>query len=274
MPEPRDVLTASAPPPDAVVRYGDLPEHVADVRLPAPRAGTGAPLAVVVHGGFWRAAYDRAHTGPMCADLASRGVATVSVEYRRTGQAAGGWPGTFDDIALAVDRVPALVAEVAAGQVDTERVVLLGHSAGGHLVLWSAGRHRLPAGSPWHRATPPPVRGVVALAPVADLARASRLGLGEGATDALLGGGPETVPQRYAAADPMRLLPTGVPAVLVHGDDDENVPADQSVTYASAARDAGDSIELRRLAGVEHFGVINPAAPAWRRVVTAVESLA
>lgn len=275
MSDPREVLTRPAPPPDLVVRYGDLAEHVADVRLPGRGRGSPAPapLVLVVHGGFWRAEYDRKHTGPLCTGLADAGYATAAVEFRRTGQPTGGWPGTFDDIARAVDTVPALVAEAARGAVDAARPVLLGHSAGGHLVLWSAGRHRLPTSSRWHRRDRLAVRGVVALAPVADLATASRLRLGDGAVDALLGGSPDEVPERYAAADPMRLLPIDVPAVVVHGKLDQRVPLEQSIAFHRAAEDAGDSVALRVLAGVEHFGVIDPRSPAWAEVLEAVRSL-
>lgn len=275
MSDPREVLTRPAPPPDLVVRYGDLPEHVADVRLPGGgrASATPAPLVLVVHGGFWRAEYDRAHTGPMCAGLAEAGYATAAVEFRRTGQPTGGWPGTFDDIVSAVDRVPALVAEAARELVDPLQLVVLGHSAGGHLALWSAGRHRLPAESPWHRRGPLPGRGVVALAPVADLATAARLGLGSGAVEALLGGSPDDMPERYPAADTMRLLPIDVPAVLIHGKLDQRVPLEQSTSYHRAARAAGDDVALRALAGVEHFGVIDPRSSAWSDVLDAVRSL-
>lgn len=275
MSDPRDVLTRPAPPPDIVLRYGDLPEHVADVRLPRP-SGAGAepaPLVLVVHGGFWRAEYDRRHTGPLCSGLTDAGYATAAVEFRRTGQPTGGWPGTFDDIARAVDDVPTLVVEAAAGVVDPARLVLLGHSAGGHLALWCAGRHRLSPGSPWRRRDPLPARGVVALAPVADLSTASRLALGSGAVDALLGGSPGAVPERYAAADPMRLLPVDLPAILVHGELDQRVPLEQSTAYQRAAEDAGDNVALRALAGVEHFGVIDPHSPAWPDVLDAVRSM-
>lgn len=275
MSDPREVLTRPAPSPDIVLPYGEQPEQVVDVRLPGAR-GAGAepaPLVLVVHGGFWRAEYHRAHTGPLCAGLAEVGYATAAVEFRRTGQPTGGWPGTFDDIAHAVDRVPALVGEAARGVVDAARLVLLGHSAGGHLALWSAGRHRLPATSPWHRRGPLQVRGVVTLAPIADLTAAARLDLGAGAVRALMGGSPDDVPARYAAADPMRLLPIDVPAVLVHGDLDQRVPPEQSATYHRAAEHAGDNVALRLLAGVEHFGLIDPRSAAWPAVLSAVRSL-
>ena len=198
---------------------------MADLRLPAA-TGRPAPLVVVVHGGFWRDEWDRAHAGPQSDGLAAAGYVVATVEYRRVG-GAGGWPATLDDVALLGDTLPGLVADAVGDRVDPARTVLVGHSAGGHLAAWSAARHRLPADSPWHRATALPV-GVVALAGVLDLGLSERLGLGGHAARALLGGSPDEQPDRYAAADPARLLPTGVPTVLVHGTLDEDVPVDVS----------------------------------------------
>ncbi|RIQ34967.1 alpha/beta hydrolase, partial [Jiangella rhizosphaerae] len=139
MRDPREVLTRAAPPPSLTVTYGELPDQVADVWLPAGKAGPMAPLVVVVHGGFWRAEYDRRHARPQCAGLAAAGYAVAAIEYRRAG-AGGGWPATFDDAATALDTVPALVADATAGgtaRVDANRVVHVGHSAGAHLAVWA-----------------------------------------------------------------------------------------------------------------------------------------
>jgi len=256
--------------PDLTLSYGPLPEHVVDVRLPAGETVLGpAALVVVVHGGFWKPEWDRAHVGPQSAGLAAAGHAVATVEYRRVRMAGGGWPGTLDDLALLTDTVPALVAAALPGRVAPARTVLIGHSAGGHLVTWAASRHRLPTSSPWHRAEPLPV-GVVALAGVLDLALAAALGLGEGATQALLGGEPEACPERYAVADPARLLPTGVPTVLVHGTQDEAVPLEVSRSYAAAAEAAGQRVALHELPGVDHMALIDPASPAWQTVLAAV----
>jgi acetyl esterase/lipase len=139
--------------PDLTLSYGPLPEHVVDVRLPAPDAAAGpVPLVLVVHGGFWKAEWDRAHAAPQSAGLAAAGHVVATVEYRRVRMAGGGWPGTLDDVAQLADSVPALVAAALPGRVDPGRTVLVGHSAGGHLVTWAASRHRLPPSSPWHRA--------------------------------------------------------------------------------------------------------------------------
>ncbi|GII24896.1 alpha/beta hydrolase family protein [Planosporangium mesophilum] len=262
--DPREVLTRWAPEPDFTVRYGTQPDHVADVRLPAGQSG--GPLIIFIHGGFWKAEFDRRHTAPLAVDLAGRGYPVASVEFRRVGQDGGGWPGTFTDVAEAVARVPGLIAEALTGRgvavPDLTRPVLAGHSAGGHLALWAAKR----AGTP--------VRGVLALAPVADLGLAHRLGLGGGAVAALLGGGPEEVPERYAEADPVRLLPSGVPAVVVHGTEDDRVPIEVGQEYVAAARAAGDDVSLVELPGTEHFAVIDPRSAVWPQILAALDTIA
>jgi acetyl esterase/lipase len=140
MPDSREVLTRPAPPPDLTLAYGPHPDHVIDVRLPASHP---APLVVMIHGGFWRAAYDRTHTGPLTSALAAAGYVVAIPEFRRTGQEGGGWPGTFDDVAAALDAVPALLAPYSE-----EPPVLLGHSAGGHLAVWAATQVSALAASP------------------------------------------------------------------------------------------------------------------------------
>ena len=174
-PDPREVLTRPAPPPDTTLHYGALPEHVADVYLPEAGDDTGT-LVLVVHGGFWRAQYDRAHVRPMCHALAGAGYTVASVEFRRTGQAGGGWPGTFDDVAQAMDTVPTLLADAVGGPFP--RVVLLGHSAGGHLATWAVSRPSLPPTCPWFR----PDAGADM---VVDLAGVNRA-MGHAATDRML----------------------------------------------------------------------------------------
>ncbi|RJL32458.1 alpha/beta hydrolase [Bailinhaonella thermotolerans] len=263
MRDPREVLTRPAPPPDLTVAYGAHPDQVIDVRLPpaSPRA-----VVVMLHGGFWRPEYDRAHTAPMTSALAAEGYVACTPEYRRSG-----WPETLDDVAAALDALPGLLAAVWPGDGSPAGppVVLAGHSAGGQLALWSAARHRLPAPR-WRREEPPPVTGVLALAPVCDLGRASRLRLDGDAVDAFLGGSPHVHPPRYAAADPARLRPYDLPVVILHGDLDVQVPVTLSRDFARAGRD----VTLRELRGVEHYGLIDPLSEAWPRVLSAVAELA
>jgi acetyl esterase/lipase len=229
--------------PWGLVRYGQHPDQVANLHLPD---GT-PPFAVVVliHGGFWRDRHDRTLMTPLAQDLAARGYLAWNVEYRRVGQEGGGWPGTFDDLAAAVH------ALAGVAEADRERVVAVGHSAGGHLALWLAARGLVAAAA--------------SQAGVADLVAGADLG--DGAARALLGGGPDEVPDRYAAASPAARLPLGVPQLLVHGRRDDVVPPGQSERYAEAAAAAGDRVELALLPDADHFDVIDPAHEAWRLTV-------
>ncbi len=277
--DPQDVLTRPARPPDLVLRYGPAAEHVADVRLPAGGAAIrqpgrpGAPLVLFLHGGFWRAAFDRAHTGPLAVALAEEGFAVCTPEYRRVGQPSGGWHGTFDDVATAVDILPDLVAEASGGMVDNSRVLLAGHSAGGHLALWAAASHKLPRESPW-RLPRSSVRGVVGLAAVCDLASCFEQDLGNGAAAGLMGGGPASHPERYRVADPAALLPTGVAVRLLHGSADDRVPCQMSRAYAALAQSTGDDADCAVLPGSGHFDVIDPLSAVWPDIVAAFRSSA
>lgn len=255
-----EVLTRAAPAPDLTLRYGDDVDHVVDVRLPGSEAP--APVVVVLHGGFWRAAYDRAHTGPQASALAAAGYVVAVPEYRRVGQPGGGWPGTFDDLTRCLDRLPSLLSEAVGERTDGSRTVLVGHSAGGQLALWAAGQRR------WA------LSGVVSLGGVCDLGRASALRLGAGAADALLGGSPEEVGERFAQADPVRLVPTGVRTHLLHGIDDAEVPVELSRRYAAAARAHGDQVRLVELESTGHYELIDPASEAWPHVLEAISGLA
>jgi acetyl esterase/lipase len=270
---PREILTRPAPSPDHVVFYGPGPEQVADLWLPAQSdtPPSGPPLIVLLHGGFWRAAFDRLHARPLAAALAAAGYAVCVPEYRRTGQDGGGWPGTFDDVAAAVDALPGLAA--AAGRVSPAAPVLAGHSAGGHLALWAAARGRLPVGSRWHRAAPV-AGGVVGLAAVSDLTGCAEQDLGGGAAALLMGGGPGQWPDRYALADPAVMLPGPVPVRLVHGEIDDIVPCQMSVTYAERAVGAGGDASCDVLPGCGHFEVIDPLSAAWPQVLGAFRVVA
>ncbi|MEU3549275.1 alpha/beta hydrolase [Streptomyces longwoodensis] len=275
----------SHPPvdPDATAPYGDLPDQVIDFYVPRVQVGPGGPvpLVVVLHGGAWRAAHDRRHVTPFADFLARRGFAVASVEYRRgggtpegtaTAAAAGRWPETFDDVAAALDALPALVREVLP-QGDARRTVLVGHSAGGHLALWAAARHLLPADAPWRTDRPAPLRGVVALAPIADLAVADKLDVCGGATRQLLGTD-HLFEQRRPYADPALLLPTGIATTLVQGRADRVVPQAVAEAYADAAAKAGEVVGLTLLADVGHFPLIDPVADACAVVAEEIAQLA
>jgi acetyl esterase/lipase len=260
-----DVLALPRPAADHRLAYGAGPLQFGELRLPA---GDGPhPVAVVAHGGCWLAEYDLGHVSSLAAALAEAGVATWSIEYRRVGDDGGGWPGTFLDVAAAEEHLGELAEEF---HLDLERVVAVGHSAGGHLALWLAARHRLPPDDPLRGRDPLPLVGVVALAGIPDLAAyAAPTGCGA-AVPGLLGGAPEEVPERLRRAAPIELLPLGVPQILVVGELDAVVPAEQAESYAAAAQRAGDRVEVREVAAAGHFELIAPASAAWPTVRDAV----
>lgn len=232
-------------------RYGGLRSQFAELHRP-PAAAGAPPVAVVLHGGFWKARYGRRLMTAVCEDLAARGWAAWNVEYRRLGPlSGGGWPATLDDVGAAIDAL----ADVPG--VDPGRVTAIGHSAGGHLAAWAATRERPRI----------PVTGVVAQAGVVDLRLASSLRLSDGVVHRFLGGEPADVPERYAAASPAERLPLGVPVLLTHGGRDDTVPAQMSERFAAAAREAGDDAQLRVLPEEDHYGHIDPRNALWEEVV-------
>jgi acetyl esterase/lipase len=267
--QPADVLSRPSRPPDLTLSYGPLTEHVADVWLPLAdgvRPGRQWPLILFLHGGFWRAAYGRSHAGPLAEALAADGFAVCCPEYRRVGQDGGGWPGTFDDVRSAVAAAPAAVADATDSKVDGGRVVLAGHSAGGHLALWAASREAC---------VPESAAGaVVSLAGVCDLTDCYRLGLGDNAAADLMGGGPGQFPDRYALADPSLALPLGLRLTLVHGTADDRVPSEQSSDFGERAQLAGDRVSCVLLPGAGHFELIDPLSAAWPAVEAEFRSAA
>ncbi|MFJ6568950.1 alpha/beta hydrolase family protein [Streptomyces sp. NPDC091292] len=284
--EEESLFAHPAVDPDATAAYGSHPDQVIDFY--APRAGGSvpdvpdgsAPLVVVVHGGAWRAPYDRRHITPFADFLARRGFAVAVVEYRRgtavpaqgESPVAGRWPETFDDIAAACDALPGLVRD-ALPQADPGRTVLTGHSAGGQLALWAAARHVLPADAPWRTARPAQLRGVVALAPIADFRIADQLDVCSGAAVQLLGG-KDRFEERLPYADPLTLLPTGIATALVQGRTDTEVPQPVAESYAEAAARAGEVVGLTLLEEVGHYPLIDPAADACAVVAEEIAQLA
>lgn len=228
--EDRSVLTRAAPEPDEVRTYGDDRDQLVEIY----HGGTGAarrPVICLIHGGFWRPAYDRTHLRPLASALREEGRTVVSVEYRRS-------PGDPDASTADVRAALLLAAEVG------DAIVVAGHSAGGHLALWAAAS-----------APPPGLVASVALAPVADLVAAHRAGLGDGAVAAFLGVDPDSRPD----LDPLRLRPDGSALTIVHGERDTIVPPAQAHRFA----EAHPGTEVVVVPGTGHFALIDPLSPAW-----------
>lgn len=235
-----DILELPPPPPGQRIAYGPDPNQIGELRLPA---GPGPhPVVIFIHGGFWKAKYDLTHAAHLCAAVTEAGYATWSLEYRRVGQPGGGFPGTCDDIrngAGHLTKIPNL---------DLKRVVVSGHSAGGHLALWLAAQNTLD------------LQAVIALAPVTDLRKAQAKSLGGGAVAAFLGDRPEALP----ICSPIDLLPIKAPQTLLHGTQDDVVPLEQSEIFAAASANAN----LIKLEGSGHFELIDPRSSAWPTVLS------
>jgi acetyl esterase/lipase len=253
----RGILDRPGPPPARTVPYGPAPHQVYEVHEPTTPARA---WVVLVHGGFWRAAWDRTHLRPLAAALTREGYAVALVEYTRTGMAGGGWPGTFDDVVAAVTTVRTRESRALP-------VVLVGHSAGGHLAVWLL-HQQATTGLPGVG----PVVGAVSLAGCLDLRMVAELGLDEGAAQDLMGGTPAGVPRAYAVADPTLLGPTTCPVVAVHGTADDLVPVAVTESWWSAAA-TPDRDLLVRPEGLGHFALIDPTATAYPLLTTAVGRL-
>lgn len=229
------------------LRYGPDPAQVGELY---PVSESGAPLVCLWHGGFWRMPHGREQMRPIAQDLFASGFTVWNLGYRRVGAAGGGWPGTLDDAGDGADHLATLAASGIA--INLDRIALVGHSAGGQLALHVAGRH---AG----RVRP---RLVIGLAPISDLELAHRLDLGHGAVAGLLGGTPAERPERYRVASPAANLPIGIPQLLLHGDDDADVPLALSRAHVQAAYATGDHAELVELADTGHMDFLDPASRA------------
>jgi acetyl esterase/lipase len=228
--------------PGRSYRYGsDHRCQRAELHLPAGRGPH--PVVVTIHGGSWAAGVTKVVMRGLARDLARRGYAAWNIEYRRVGRGqGGGWPLTFVDVAAAIDHLHSVAAPL-----DLDQVTVYGHSAGGQLALWAASRSRLLDGAPGAGPRIEPVAAVSA-AGVNDLAQTYRDAPG-GAVGALMGDGPDDVPERYAIADPIALLPLAIPVLLVHGTDDATVSVRRSRNYAQAARARGGAAELLEIPG-------------------------
>ena len=259
-----EVAAMPSRPADHREAYGAAPEQFGELRLPT---GAGPhPVVVLIHGGCWRSEYGINHTGPLATGLSDDGFVVWGIEYRRVGSPGGGWPGTFLDVGAAVDHLRVLSTR---HPLDLSRVIVAGHSAGGHLALWSAARGVLPRGSAI--ATPNPLvpRGVASIGGITDLvAYASPDGCGS-AVVPLVGGTAGEVGDRYAQASPVMLVPP-VPVQLIVGAADTIVPRTQADAFLGAA---GSRATLRVVEGAGHFDLIAPDGDAWAVLRNAVRVL-
>jgi acetyl esterase/lipase len=269
---PGELQKLPARPPDHRVSYGSDPNQFGELRLPAGRGPH--PVVVLVHGGCWKAEYATLRDlAPMGDALKDEGIASWNIEYRRPRQQGSGWPGTYLDVAHAIDHLRQLATKF---DLDTSRVVVVGHSAGGHLAMWSGARHRLSAKSALRIPDPLPLRGVINLAGtlemtenIANMETLCR----DTVVTTLLGGTPAAVPERYREVSATAMLPLRVPQVLIWGEHEEFVPRPLAQRYVDKATEAGDNARLIVVPATGHFESASPVSSAWSTVLGAIRSL-
>ena len=259
-------LVNSAASPPLTIEYGPGEDQIGDLRVPD---GAGPhPVAVLIHGGFWRDQWTRDLMDGLAIDLSDHGWATWNLEYHRVGS-GGGWPATLEDVAAGIDHLADLGSQYP---LDLSTVVTVGHSAGGHLALWAAARPHLSDHIP-DLDTQVPLRAAVGLAAVSDLEAGFTAGLGDGAVEEFIRRTPSDGADRFAAASPRDLLPLGIHQVIVHGSEDDAVPVAMSRDYAAAAASGGDTVTYHEIDGATHMDMIDPSHPAWAAVVAELDAI-
>jgi acetyl esterase/lipase len=258
-----DLLERPRPEPDATIRYGSEVNQLVDLWFPV--APSLRPVVLMVHGGCWQSdVADRRIMNWIADDLRRRGIAVWNIEYRGVDRKGGGYPGTFRDAAAAAD---ALRPYAGRHGLDLSRVVAIGHSAGGHLALWLAGRKRLPGASPLHMPDPLPIHFVLSLGGLPDLEQAARppgSGCGTEVVERLTGG-------RFDDTSVPRLAPLGVAQLLINGEEDRIIPSFYAEGYAARMREAGDKVEVRMIERTGHVELIAPESAAWAAAAAAIE---
>jgi acetyl esterase/lipase len=250
------------------IAYGDDPLQFGDLRIPSGRRPF--PIIMLIHGGCWLSQYDLTLMDSIAEDLMLRGYATWNIEYRRTEDPGGGWPGTFLDAANGLKYIKTLCKRYA---IDLEKIVVLGHSAGGHLALWLGAQYQLPSDSEIKLIGLPELKGIISLAGITDLkAYFAPAGCGSNVIN-LIGGTPDSFPDRYREGTPTSFLPLGIPQVLVQGEDDDIVPMDHVISYYDRARSCQDNIKLYMVPDASHQDVILPENITWLTVLKAINTL-
>lgn len=258
------------------IAYGDNPSQFGDLRIPE---GKGPfPVVMIIHGGFWRDRFDLEQMNQMADALLSYGIASWNIEYRRVGQNGGGWPGTLQDNASAAEFLKTIVKRYP---IDLGRIILVGHSAGGHLALWLAAQHNVSEKSILRDPQSlPEFRSVISLAGVSDLEmmhdihqwEETLFGSVDNPTRELLEGRPDEYKNRYESSSPHALLPIGIPITLIHGSLDVNVPIGMSEHFQKLATNAGDIVVLKTIPSAEHFQLILPQNDPWSSLLESIKT--
>jgi acetyl esterase/lipase len=262
----RAILTRPAPAADQRIAYGKDESQFGELRLPKTQGPH--PVAIVIHGGCWLSQYGLSYMGHVSAALTEAGFATWNIEYRRVGNTGGGWPGTFEDAARATDYLREIAGKYS---LDLNRVVAIGHSAGGHLALLLAARQRFPKSSSMYSANSLPLAGIVSLAGITDLRKTGTACDGE--VIQFTGGEAKEKATIYDQASPITLVPLGVKQKIIQGGADNIIPMVMATDYVEAAKKKNDQVELIALKDADHFQLVDPKSPAWAPVQEAVKSL-
>lgn len=259
---------------DVQIAYGTNSEQKAELRVPASNGPH--PVVILIHGGCWDASILVAtfrSFAPLADALKADDIATWNIEYRRLGQTGGGWPGTYQDVATAVDHLRTIAVE---HRLDLNRVVVLGHSAGGHLAMWVAARSRLPKDSPLYISDPLPISGVINLAGTADMEAFIPFEMsccGSAVVERMLGGTRAKFPERYLQSSAIHMLPLGIPQIIVWGEQDTCLPASLGENYTEAAKQAGDSVLFLTFPALGHFEIASYLWPTWPVIRSGIQSL-
>jgi len=262
-------LALSGPAPTAKLAYGPAPSQYAELFL--PQGGGPFPVAVLVHGGCWTSKFGGiTQLRNMAGALAARGIAVWNVEYRRSDEPGGGYPGTYQDMHAALEK---LETEAPGRKLDLKRMVAVGHSAGGQLVQWIAGRAKIPAGSPLFRANPLPMPAVVSLGGLADLRNEAALIKSSCGRDTseLAGTPSKERPDVFVDTNAVELAPNGSRSWLVTGELDTISPPRVAHDYAARVRRLGDHAEVVILPGASHYDEVAATSPAWPQVLGVIE---
>ncbi|WP_232058335.1 alpha/beta hydrolase [Nibribacter ruber] len=265
----QDLMQLPKPAPGQEISYGTDSLQFGELRLPQ---GKGPfPVVVVIHGGCWLSQYNYQYMNHASAALTKAGYATWNIEFRRVGNPGGGWPGTFLDVAQGIDFVKQLAKQYP---VNAKEVVLMGHSAGGHLALWAATRHCISKESPLYKQKPLKIKGVVSLAGIADLKTyATAPGSCNSAVPQLMGGRLDQVPDLYAVASPLGRMPLKLPVRMVQGDKDPIVPVSQAKSMASFSSQKQYLVQEVIVPNAGHFDLVAPTSPVWSTVEQAVKEV-
>ena len=253
------------------IEYGNYPSQFGVLRMPI--LAESCPVIITIHGGFWQSKFGLEENDPICEDLTRRGYATWNIEYRRVGEDGGGWPGTFNDVIDAVNHLTHLKERFL---IDLSRVVILGHSAGGHLALWLASQVNKDQTDDFGNPLLIPIHSVISLAGVLNLRRMWEIHDEKGLNSpvaSFVGGTPLEVSNKYRLASPIELLPLNVNQILIHGELDLHVPVELSIEYCRKTIQQGDKIRLIVLPETDHFMIIDPSSNAWKTVFDALKNI-